>query len=87
METNTQNKTTTTAQKTDQMVVSAAQQQQSTNSNSQDIYSEFIGAIKIRDGLFIGDQLAAQDYEFVITFIYNLSKYFNVIRNLHFLSN
>lgn len=34
---------------------------------SQDMYSEFIGAIKIRDGLFIGDQLAAQDYEFIIT--------------------
>lgn len=44
-----------------------AQQQQSTNGGSQDIYSEFIGAIKIRDGLFIGDQLAAQDYEFVVT--------------------
>lgn len=44
-----------------------SQQQQSTNVGAQDIYSEFIGAIKIRDGLFIGDQLAAQDYEFVIT--------------------
>jgi hypothetical protein len=43
------------------------QQQQSMNVGSQDMYSEFIGAIKIRDGLFIGDQLAAQDYEFVIT--------------------
>ena len=44
-----------------------AQQQQSTNVGSQDMYNEFIGAIKIRDGLFIGDQLAAQDYEFVVT--------------------
>lgn len=44
-----------------------AQQQQSTNIGTQDIYNEFIGAIKIRDGLFIGDQLAAQDYEFVVT--------------------
>ena len=43
------------------------QQQQSTNVGPQDMYNEFIGAIKIRDGLFIGDQLAAQDYEFVIT--------------------
>ena len=45
----------------------ATQQQQSANGSSQDIYNEFIGAIKIRDGLFIGDQLAAQDYEFVVT--------------------
>lgn len=44
-----------------------SQQQQSTNVGAQDMYSEFIGAIKIRDGLFIGDQLAAQDYEFVVT--------------------
>jgi protein-tyrosine phosphatase len=45
----------------------AGQQQQSTNGSSQDMYNDFIGAIKIRDGLFIGDQLAAQDYEFVVT--------------------
>jgi hypothetical protein len=44
-----------------------SQQQQSTNIGSQDMFNEFIGAIKIRDGLFIGDQLAAQDYEFVVT--------------------
>lgn len=29
--------------------------------------SNFIGAIKIKDGLFIGDELAAQDVEFAIT--------------------
>lgn len=45
----------------------AGQQQQSTDGSSQDMYNDFIGAIKIRDGLFIGDQLAAQDYEFVVT--------------------
>ena len=28
---------------------------------------EYIGAIKIRDGLFLGDQFAAQDLEFVVT--------------------
>lgn len=76
METNNLVKTTNATPKQDQSVVSpplqqqpinSNLQQQSTNSNSQDIYSEFIGAIKIRDGLFIGDQLAAQDYEFVIT--------------------
>lgn len=27
---------------------------------------EMIGAIKIKDGLFIGDELASQDIEFVI---------------------
>ena len=26
-----------------------------------------IGAIKVKDGLFIGDELAAQDLEFLIT--------------------
>jgi hypothetical protein len=26
-----------------------------------------IGAIKIKDGLFIGDEFAAQDLEFVVT--------------------
>ena len=29
--------------------------------------SEFIGAIKVKDGLFIGDELAAQDFEFAAT--------------------
>ena len=29
--------------------------------------SNFIGAIKIKDGLFIGDELASQDFEFAIT--------------------
>jgi len=29
--------------------------------------SEFIGAIKVKDGLFIGDELSAQDFEFAIT--------------------
>lgn len=52
---------------TDPVANGTSQQQQSTNVGSQDIYNEFIGAIKIRDGLFIGDQLAAQDYEFVVT--------------------
>ena len=51
----------------DSVIIQPTQQQQSTNGSPQDIYSEFIGAIKIRDGLFIGDQLAAQDYEFVVT--------------------
>lgn len=51
----------------DSVMIQPTQQQQSTNGSPQDIYSEFIGAIKIRDGLFIGDQLAAQDYEFVVT--------------------
>lgn len=27
----------------------------------------FIGAIKVKDGLFIGDELAAQDFEFAIS--------------------
>ena len=27
----------------------------------------FIGAIKVKDGLFIGDELAAQDFEFTIS--------------------
>ena len=26
---------------------------------------DFLGAVKVRDGLFIGDQIAAQDYEFI----------------------
>lgn len=26
-----------------------------------------IGAIKVKDGLFIGDELAAQDLEFLVT--------------------
>lgn len=52
---------------TDSLSNAPSQQQQSTNVGAQDMYNEFIGAIKIRDGLFIGDQLAAQDYEFVIT--------------------
>lgn len=29
--------------------------------------SDFIGAIKVKDGLFIGDELAAQDFEFAVT--------------------
>lgn len=29
--------------------------------------SEFIGAIKVKDGLFIGDELASQDFEFAMT--------------------
>jgi len=28
---------------------------------------DFVGAIKIKDGLFIGDEYAAQDFEFVVT--------------------
>ncbi len=28
--------------------------------------SDMIGAIKIKDGLFIGDEMAAQDLEFVV---------------------
>jgi hypothetical protein len=28
---------------------------------------EFIGAIKVKDGLFIGDEFAAQDLEFIAT--------------------
>jgi len=28
---------------------------------------EYIGAIKIKDGLFLGDQFSAQDLEFVVT--------------------
>ncbi|EAS00644.2 dual specificity phosphatase domain protein (macronuclear) [Tetrahymena thermophila SB210] len=31
------------------------------------IYEEFIGAIKIKDGLFIGDQQAVKDLEFILT--------------------
>ena len=27
---------------------------------------EILGAVKIKDGLFIGDELAAQDLEFVV---------------------
>lgn len=27
---------------------------------------DMIGAIKIKDGLFIGDQMAAQDLEFIV---------------------
>ena len=30
------------------------------------IPDDMIGAIKIRDGLFIGDEFAAQDLEFVV---------------------
>jgi len=52
---------------TDSQGISPIHQQQSTNVGDQDAYNEFIGAIKVRDGLFIGDQLAAQDYEFVVT--------------------
>jgi len=51
----------------DSQGIAPVQQQQSANIGAQDMYSEFIGAIKVRDGLFIGDQLAAQDYEFVVT--------------------
>lgn len=28
--------------------------------------SDMIGAIKVKDGLFIGDEMAAQDLEFVV---------------------
>lgn len=28
---------------------------------------DFIGAIKVKDGLFIGDEFAAQDLEFIVT--------------------
>jgi hypothetical protein len=28
---------------------------------------EIVGAIKIKDGLFLGDEYAAQDLEFVVT--------------------
>lgn len=28
---------------------------------------DYIGAIKIKDGLFLGDQFSAQDLEFVVT--------------------
>ena len=28
---------------------------------------DFIGAIKVKDGIFIGDEFAAQDLEFIVT--------------------
>ena len=31
------------------------------------MYCDFLGAVKVRDGLFIGDQIAAQDYEFIMS--------------------
>ncbi len=31
-----------------------------------DVGYEILGAVKIKDGLFIGDELAAQDLEFVV---------------------
>jgi hypothetical protein len=31
-----------------------------------DLGFEILGAVKIRDGLFVGDELAAQDLEFVV---------------------
>lgn len=35
-------------------------------SDSGDNRYEILGAVKIKDGLFIGDELAAQDLEFVV---------------------
>ena len=42
-------------------------QQININNDNDNILNGFIGAIKVKDGLFIGDQLAAQDYEFIVT--------------------
>lgn len=67
METPEDDKQKAVALQPETLLMTPPQQQQSTNGNAQDMYNEFIGAIKIRDGLFIGDQLAAQDYEFVVT--------------------
>ena len=67
MEAQADNKSAGSNNSADSLGNTPSQGQQSTNASAQDMYSEFIGAIKVRDGLFIGDQLAAQDYEFVVT--------------------
>ena len=36
------------------------------NANGPPMEEDMIGAIKIKDGLFIGDEFAAQDLEFVV---------------------